>query len=74
MRVESEQLSNKELFALAKKTMKGRTGDAAKLIFSYTPWMLLCLTVLPVFYVVPYMTQGLCIGAKWMTRAAFEER
>lgn len=71
--IENEDLEINELFRASKRIMYDRTGDAARLIFSYTPWMLLCLTVLPILYVAPYMTQGLCIGAQWMTRAANEE-
>ena len=70
--VENGDLSNRELFRASKYIMRSQSLSAAKLIFSYTPWMLLCFTVLPILYVVPYMTQGLCIGAKWMTRAAYE--
>ena len=70
---EDEASEYRELFRSSKRIMRSRTGSAAKLLFSYTPWMLLCLTVLPMLYVVPYLTQGLCIGAKWMTRAASEE-
>ena len=70
--VEDETRGIKELFRQSKRIMRNHTTDAAKLIFSYTPWMLLCITVLPLLYVVPYMTQGLCIGAKWMTRAVEE--
>lgn len=71
LNIEDETLSSSELFRTSGKIMRAQTGDAAKLIFSYTPWMLLCLTILPLLYVVPYMTQGLCVGAKWMTRAAY---
>lgn len=71
--VEDGEQRNKEIFRASKYIMSGQAGNAAKLIFSYTPWILLCLTVLPMLYVIPYMTQGLCIGAKWMTRAAYEE-
>ena len=74
IRVENENIPNNELFKLSKDIMMYQTGSAVRLVFSYTPWMLLCLTVLPMLYVVPYMTQGLCIGAKWMTRAAYERR
>ena len=73
LHIEYEQMSIKELFGASSRIMQGRTSAAAKLVLSYTPWMLLCITVLPLLYVVPYMTQGLCIGAKWMTRAAYEE-
>ena len=71
--VENGELSNREIFHASKEIMADQSGKAAKLVFSYMPWMLLCLTILPMLYVVPYMTQGLCIGAKWMTRAAYEE-
>lgn len=73
LHIENEDLSIGELFQSSRRIMSSQSADAAKLIFSYTPWMLLCLTILPMLYVVPYMTQGLCIGAKWMTRAAKEE-
>ena len=63
----------KEVFQYNKMIMKQRTGDAAKLLFSFTPWILLCLLILPMLYVIPYMTQSLCISAKWMTKAALEE-
>ena len=72
--VDNEWMSSRDLFRFSKLIMRGRTGSAAKLIFSYTPWMLLCLTILPLIYVVPYMTQGLTIGAKWMTAAAYERQ
>lgn len=72
LKVEMEYIDNKELFAYSKAIMKDKTVSAAKLIFSFTPWMLLCLTILPILYVAPYMTQALCIGAKWMTRATYE--
>ena len=52
--------------------MKQRTGDVAKLIFSFTPWMLLGLLVLPLLYVIPYITQSLCVSAKWLTKSALE--
>lgn len=71
--VEDESLENKELFRRSKSIMSDQSVNAARLVLSYTPWILLCLTILPLLYVVPYMTQGLCIGAKWMIRSADEE-
>lgn len=70
--IENEQLSPAQAFNYSRYIMKGKTGNAAKLIFSFTPWLLLCMLVLPALYVIPYMTQSLCISAKWMTRATFE--
>ena len=57
----------RELFRTSKQIMAAQKASAAKLFFSFTPWMLLCLLILPALYVIPYMTQSLCIGAKWMT-------
>ena len=70
--VDIETLDAKQAFMYSKYIMKNKTTSAAKLIFSFTPWMLLCLLVLPMLYVIPYMTQALCISAKWMTQATFE--
>lgn len=70
---DNPDFSPKQVFQYNKYIMKNRTGSAAKLIFSFTPWILLCLLILPMLYVIPYMTQSLCVSAKWMTKAALEE-
>lgn len=69
---ENESVPVNKLFTLSKSIMKSHSASASKLIFSYAPWMLLSFLILPLIYVVPYMTQGLCIGAKWMTRTSLE--
>lgn len=69
--VDNPQFSPRQTFAYGKQIMRDMTGQAAKLIFSFIPWLLLGLTVLPLLYVIPYMTQSLCISAKWITQAAF---
>ena len=63
----NDQTDGRELFQISKNIMHEQRQSAIQLIFSFTPWMLLCMLVLPALYVVPYMTQSLCIGAKWMT-------
>lgn len=70
---DNPQFTPKQVFQYNHYIMKHRTGNAAKLIFSFTPWLLLCLLILPMLYVIPYMTQSLCVSAKWMTKAALEE-
>lgn len=70
---DNPDFSPKEVFQYNRYIMKHRTGSAAKLILSFTPWLLLCLLILPMLYVIPYMTQSLCVSAKWMTKAALEE-
>ena len=69
---DNPQFTPKQVFAYNKYIMQDHTGNAAKLILSFTPWMLLCLLVLPMLYVIPYMTTSLCISAKWMTKASLE--
>ena len=62
-----DSIEARDLFRMSKEIMRDQKGSATKLFFSFTPWMLLCLLIIPALYVVPYMTQSLCIGAKWMT-------
>ena len=69
---DNPQFTPEQVFAYNKYIMQNRTGSAAKLIFSFTPWMLLCLLILPMLYVIPYMTQSMCVSAKWMTKASLE--
>lgn len=71
--VDKEELNLKNAVEYSKFIMKNQTGSAAKLILSFTPWLLLCMLILPMLYVIPYMTQSLCVAAKWMTQASFEE-
>ena len=70
--VENDRLSNRDIVRYSKQVMRGHSVHALRLYLSYLPWILLCITVLPMLYVIPYLTQGLCIGAKWMTQATFE--
>ena len=69
---DNDQFTPRQVFAYNKYIMQNRTGNVARLIISFIPWMLLCLTVLPMLYVIPYMTQSLCISAKWTTKTAIE--
>lgn len=63
----NEQADNKEIFRSSKEIMQEQKHSATQLIFSFTPWLLLCLLILPALYVIPYLTMSLCIGRKWMT-------
>lgn len=67
--VDFEYLGTRELFQSSKRMMKGKTGLVSKLFFSFWPWLLLSLTVLPILYTGPYLTQALCICAKWIARS-----
>ena len=67
-----ENITAKQAFTYSRYVMKNNTAKTNRLVLSFIPWMLLCLLVLPALYVIPYMTQSLCISAKWMTKATFE--
>ena len=69
---DNPQFTPSQVFEYNRYIMRHRTGSAAKLVFSFTPWLLLGLLVLPLLYVIPYMTMSLSVSAKWMTKAALE--
>ena len=69
---DNPQFTPQQVFGYNKYIMQNHSGNVARLVFSFFPWMLLCLTILPMLYVIPYMTQSLCISAKWITKAAVE--
>lgn len=52
-------------FKTSKYIMHNHYGDVIKLTLSFTPWFLLCITILPILYVFPYYTQTMCISGKW---------
>ncbi len=55
-------------FTASKIIMRYREKDIVKLSNSFTGWIVLCVTVLPMLYVLPYYTQAMCISAKWITQ------
>ena len=71
---DNPQFTTKQVFEYNRYIMRDNTGYPAKMILSFVPWILLCLLVLPMLYVIPYMTQSFCVSAKWLTKAAFEEK
>lgn len=46
--------------------MKGNRMKVIKLLFSFILWLLLCIFVLPLLYVVPYMMISQAVCAKWL--------
>ena len=70
--VENDTIAPNQAFEYARQIRRNSQGSPAKLFLSFIPWMLLCLLILPMLYVIPYITQSLCISAKWKTKATFE--
>ncbi len=55
-------------FYTSKILMRNNIKRVTKLLFSFTPWLLLCVTILPVLYVFPYITQALCISGNHISK------
>ncbi|MBQ7133272.1 MAG: DUF975 family protein [Ruminococcus sp.] len=55
-------------FTVSKIVMRNREKDVVKLSNTFSGWIVLCITVLPLLYVLPYYTQAMCISAKWITQ------
>ncbi len=52
-------------FYTSKVIMRNHRWDIVKLTLSFSLWFLLCITILPMIYVVPYFVQTMCISGKW---------
>lgn len=63
---ENQDNKTSNYFYVSKTLMTGHGMNICKLLFSFTPWILLCITVLPVLYVFPYITQAMNISGKWI--------
>lgn len=48
-------LSGGEAVKASMAMMEGHKGEYFVLILSFIPWLLLCILIIPAFYVVPYM-------------------
>lgn len=55
-------------FSASKEVMCEHESDIVKLSNTFIGWFLLCITVLPLLYVLPYFVQALCISAKWLSQ------
>ena len=52
-------------FTTSKVIMRNHRWDVVKLTLSFSLWFLLCITILPMIYVIPYYVQTMCISGKW---------
>ncbi len=63
---ENDKLTSKELSLISNMYMQRFRSDVSKLFFSLLPWMLTCVLVIPVIFVLPYVTAVLSTSAKWI--------
>lgn len=62
----NQQQKLKYYFETSDNLMFGKSKQVIKLGLSFTPWILLSITVLPLLYTIPYISQAMCISGKWL--------
>lgn len=60
-------------FNTSKAVMREHNVDVVRLFNRFWGWIILCITVLPLIYVLPYFTQTMCISAKWLSQLSRNE-
>lgn len=63
---ENQSKSIRSYFYESVYLMKYNKAKVLKLLGSFVWWILLCFTVLPILYVLPYFTQSMCISGKYI--------
>ncbi len=61
-------------FKTSKIIMQEHEKNVVKLFNTFLGWIALCITVLPLLYVLPYFTQSMCISAKWISMLSRNEK
>lgn len=64
---ENEHEKTSYYFKTSKSIMQGHSKDIIKLTLSFLGWIISCITALPMLYVIPYITQAMCLSGKWLT-------
>lgn len=63
---EDEELECREIIKLTNLFVGDKINTLRKIIFSFLPHILLCFFVVPLIYVVPYVTMALMTNGKWV--------
>lgn len=71
---EDESLGNREIATLSKKSMKSFGKNIFKLSLSMSPWIIICITVIPLIFVLPYILTSVSISAKWIIALKFNNK
>lgn len=64
--VDDEEMKVSECFRESIKTVENKHNSIIKLFLTFIPQILLCLLVLPMLYVIPYMAESCCVSAKYL--------
>ncbi len=65
---DDESLEVDELLFRSQQHIAPMKGTTVKLMLSLTPYLLSCIFIIPIIFVVPYVLTCLCISAKWITK------
>ncbi len=71
---EDESMSNSEIFVFSKNSMKTFGNSLLRLTVSMSPWIILCITVIPVIFVLPYILTSASVSAKWIIALKFNNK
>ena len=67
-----DYMSVREIFAYNREVANSAGNKPVQLLLSFIPWLLLCIAVLPMLYVIPYLSASFATSCKWLTKAQFE--
>jgi len=67
--INDENLDTATAFETSKRLMFGQKGNLFGFMMSFFPWLLLCLTILPMIYVYPFYMLACAIFAKYIIQA-----
>lgn len=70
---EDESISNEEIIKLGLNFISDKINDCRKILLSFLPYILLCFFIVPLIFVVPYITVAFMNNGKWITSMYIQE-
>lgn len=70
---EDESISNEEIIKLGLNFISDKLNDCRKILLSFLPYILLCFFIVPLIFVVPYITVAFMNNGKWITSLYIQE-
>lgn len=70
---EDESISNEEIIKLGLNFISDKLNDCRKILLSFLPYILLCFFIVPLVFVVPYITVAFMNNGKWITSLYIQE-
>lgn len=64
--IENEDLPARKALKISEYAMHGYEKSAHRIMFLYLPFLVLCLAVIPLLFVLPYIMTSYAVSAKWI--------